>query len=300
MTQIETEIVNIHEDGDDEDTVFKQRHLPSEITSNAESNNNSNRKSSGALSYLARIIANSSILEHHRDFIIAAVFFINTVTQWAKLTRKLSLEEYLTIESLHQLFPLAVSGALLVQYYCIVADVGYIEIFLDSNNNAVSGLVDDEEQQSQQMQQLQHRTRKIYYIRYITWLFSWPLVLFAIQLHSASRDVLMLLENIEPVIVRIVLIEGLVSCLLVSSFTYRAIKAVFGIVAFAIQIYVIVSISMVHYTAILGLFYTTWLLYLAAWLLCECLGVISDNAKESLWGMLDLVHFAVIPILATS
>lgn len=214
-----------------------------------------------------------------------------------------SVTEYLSVEKVHQLFPLALSSISLLCYYCKVANIGHIDIYLDSRYNIITGGVPSDVECQARGNHI-YKVRKIHVVQYVCWLMCWPLLIFTLETYSSGRDCMLLLENIESLILKVILVEALVSSMLISSFTYNFIKCVFAAVSFAIEIYVIICVNQTLATAnvtvlyfVLPTFQAVWLLYVTNWIVSEGFNIMADETKEMLWGVFDMVHFAVIPLV---
>ncbi|GMM38235.1 hypothetical protein DASC09_055740 [Saccharomycopsis crataegensis] len=247
-----------------------------------------------------------SKIQNNQSWGFSGIFLSSTIFHLFKLTNNRTLSSYLGLSVFHELLPLLLSGIAFVNYYFIVSDLGYIKIYLDENNRLINRnlRIMDEEQLHQRL--MVASSRKIYYVRYICWLFSWPLLMFTIQIYCTNSSCLELLKTPESSLCAIILTEVLVSVLLIASFTCNTIKCLAALVSLAVQMGLVVSLtrSLVIGKAIQSLamavmpiFLMSWVAYLVAWSFGEGFVVISDLTKETIWGVSDTIQFAVIPSL---
>lgn len=253
------------------------------------------RKDGILTNVMGQFLPKSSRLNHY--IVTVGMFLVLTLWRFYSVSQ-IGFSEFLSTERFHELLPLGISFLLFACHYCLLSDIGYIEVFLDQNGNLVDLIQMDLEHQ--QNISLAARTRKIYYLRYITWIFGWPLLIFHLVIQANGSNV-GLLNSPERSLATIFLVEILVSALLITSFSYRAIKVVFGMFSMVIQaIMVYLVIDQVEgwpeigYFWAISTFFTTWFAYVILWVLNEAVDVLGDRFKEVGWSVLDVLQFIVV------
>lgn len=201
-----------------------------------------------------------------------------------------AFSKYMHFKELHRFFPLFISTMMLASYFLVVSQRGYIDTFFDVEGNNI-----DEEELMREIKFV--KVKKVYYIRYLSLLFSWPVLIFMINKDS----VLDLVQSALYTISIFVAIELLISVMLICSFKSQWQKLVASIPLIFLQIFVLVLICMhnpeLTDNPLLFVFYFSWVGYTMTWVCCEVLNAINESSRDIIWCLLDLIQFALIPAL---
>ncbi|ODV62406.1 opsin family protein [Ascoidea rubescens DSM 1968] len=194
-------------------------------------------------------------------------------------------------QALFYVSPLIATLSMTYAYFTMASNLGWTGIATEFNHVTVSS---------------GGNIRQIFYARYIGWFFAWPALLLAIAfssnnktnsfgVHALSSWILIVLSA------DIFVISLLIGALIESSykwgyFTFAIIAQLFSIFLVSHRVYGKLSSPFLSKIGA-GLVFLLWILYPIAWALSEGGNVIEPDSEQAFYGVLDVLTFAVIPLL---
>jgi bacteriorhodopsin len=191
--------------------------------------------------------------------------------------------------------PLIVATTLAYTYFTMASNLGWTGVEVEFHH----------EQPDQDV-------RQVFYARYIGWFLAWPALLYAFELNAQAQNVVSssdLLHIVNHLIVQVCSTEVFVLGLLIGALIPSSYKWGYWTFAVSAQLFALTLLiyrqlfspkkaSSLLNSIVMGFYSIVFLLYPVSWGLSEGGNVITPTSEAVFYGVLDLINFWIIPVVA--